>query len=341
MLSLLTLSLLLLHNALAHSGHSLEEELAQRGQWLKTRPRSIESCAEQLQKRGHLDDAITRREELLRRARLKRGIDGEQLERRDFRQYDFSHASKQKVSPKADARKLFAGSSNCVLTPEIDVLGHYIADGLVRSVIHDNQPGIPMHIDVQVINTRTCKPMPNVYLDIYQCNSTGVYSGVVAEGNGNGFADPSNIRANFGRGVQRTDANGVAQFESKFPGHYFGVANHLHVLTHKGLPKGTPPDAQGRQFVEATHNGRIFFDQSLISKVEALPPYNMNRQPLTLNHEDQAINLEAAKTDPFARYAMVGDRLEDGIVAWMSVGVDPQALHPLAYLNEGHNGNGG
>lgn len=34
-----------------------------------------------------------------------------------------------------------------------------------------------------------------------------------------------------GRGLALTDADGVAYFETNFPGHYTGRAPHIHVLT--------------------------------------------------------------------------------------------------------------
>ena len=63
--------------------------------------------------------------------------------------------------------------------------------------------------------------------DLWNCNATGVYAGIVATGNGNGLDDPTNINNTFLRGIQKVDHDGVATFESIFPGHYSGRATHI------------------------------------------------------------------------------------------------------------------
>lgn len=60
-------------------------------------------------------------------------------------------------------------------------------------------------------------------------NATGVYSGVVASGNGN-EADTTNLDNTFARGVQATDDEGVVSFDTNVPGHYTGRTNHIHVM---------------------------------------------------------------------------------------------------------------
>ena len=49
--------------------------------------------------------------------------------------------------------------------------------------------------------------------------STGVYGGVSSNGNGNSD-DLTNLDNTFLRGIVETDVNGVAQYETVFPGHY-------------------------------------------------------------------------------------------------------------------------
>lgn len=75
----------------------------------------------------------------------------------------------------------------------------------------EEQEGVPLYADIQIIDVSTCEPISDVYLDAWHgayfakhyralslnqaysiANSTGVYSGVVASGNGN-MNDASNI----------------------------------------------------------------------------------------------------------------------------------------------------
>lgn len=152
------------------------------------------------------------------------------------------------------------------------------------------------------------------------CNATGVYSGVVADGNGDGESDPDNINNTWLRGVQKTDDDGVTAFSTIFPGHYTGRATHVHVMVHAGasaLPNGT------LYSTTATHVGQMFFDQDLISKVEETSPYSANEQELTTNAEDNIMEEEAATgADPIMSYVMLGDSVEDGLLAWLAFGVD-------------------
>lgn len=62
--------------------------------------------------------------------------------------------------------------------------------------------------------------------DIWAANSTGVYGGVEANGNGNSD-DASNLDNIALRGIQQTDDDGVVQFSTIFPGHYTGRTTHI------------------------------------------------------------------------------------------------------------------
>ena len=74
--SLFAFGLLAANGVLSHPGHSVAEEAAERGHWLRTaKPRSVQSCASDLKRRGHHEQAVARRSELARLARTKRGLE--------------------------------------------------------------------------------------------------------------------------------------------------------------------------------------------------------------------------------------------------------------------------
>lgn len=193
-------------------------------------------------------------------------------------------------------------------------------------------------MDIQVIDVNTCEPVVNTMIDLWNCNATGVYSGVVSEGNGD-VSDLSNINATFLRGLQPTQYDGVAQFTTIFPGHYTSRATHIHIITHHN---GSILDNSTYIGGTVSHTGQLFFDQDLITQVEATKPYIYNEQILTSNADDHVVNFETTDTtsDPFNEYSFLGDDVEDGIFAWMRVGVDlsvQETVVPAAVYGE----NGG
>lgn len=151
-------------------------------------------------------------------------------------------------------------------------------------------------------------------IDIWSCNSTGVYSGIEAEGT---------LQDSYMRGIQQTDDEGVVQFDTVFPGHYSGRATHEHVVVTANatiLPNGT--------FTGGTvnHIGQLYFDESLRAAVELTSPYNTNTITPLSNDDDQwAVTAADADYDPFPEYIMLGDTLEDGLLMWISIGVDTTA----------------
>ena len=102
--------------------------------------------------------------------------------------------------------------------PSIDVDGE-----LIRTDIAEKEGGIPLKLDLQIIDMNTCEAMTGKYVDIWAANATGVYSGVVAWGNGNSD-DTSNMNNTFGRGLAPTDDEGVVEYNTVLPGHYIGRA---------------------------------------------------------------------------------------------------------------------
>lgn len=169
-------------------------------------------------------------------------------------------------------------------------------------------------------------------------NSTGVYGGVVGDGNGSS-ADTSNLNNTMLRGLQPTDSEGVAQSQFVFPGHYAGRATHVHVLTHIGgtiLAYGTYKGGS------ITRAGQLFFDQSLINEINSnVSPYTKNTIAIVNNSADRVFAAEtASNSDPVFDYVLWGDSVTDGIFAWISFGINPSASY-TASAAAAYGANGG
>jgi protocatechuate 3,4-dioxygenase beta subunit len=212
-----------------------------------------------------------------------------------------------------------------------DVAGEYVREDLV-----EDQPGVSLILDYQVIDIESCEPVPNVYLEMWHCNATGVYGGIVASGNGDS-TDTSNIDNTWLRGIQPTNEDGVAQFQSIFPGHYVGRTTHIHVMAHTNATLQANKTLGLENY--ASHVGQVFFDQDLISAVESVAPYSTNQQALTTNEEDGIMAQEAATegVDPIMEYTLLGDSVEDGIFGWIAFGINTTVsnrITPAVYLYE-------
>ncbi|KYK58865.1 hypothetical protein DCS_05883 [Drechmeria coniospora] len=310
---------LLASRGLGHPGHDANEERAERLGFLSSSgKRSLDHCAEKLALRGVEKRNVLRRSQRTNAARVKRSLSARDVDAALNKSHDDTSLG---YTVDTDPATLFSGNRSCVLTPEVTQGPYYVSGERVRENIVDGQDGISLFLDLQVIDVETCEPVPDVYVEIWHCNSTGVYSGVVAQGNGNS-QDASNINNTFLRGIQATDADGVANFESLMPGHYTGRTTHVHVMVHTNatLYKN---ETLGNQ-IHASHVGQVFFDQELITAIEAIEPYSSNTQQLTTNAEDSIFAQEAGTSgvDPIMQYTRLGDDLNSGIFAWIAFGIN-------------------
>lgn len=218
-----------------------------------------------------------------------------------------------------NANVLFGSDVKCVLKPEVTEGPYYVNGEFIRTDVREDQEGVTLYAELQFVDVNTCEPVDNLFVDFWHCNATGVYSGVVANGNGD-TSDASNINNTAFRGLAPTDVDGVVTFTSVFPGHYTGRTTHIHVL---GSYNGTVLKNNTYSGGVGAHVGQLFFDQALIWEVEATGAYATNTQDITRNVNDMIYNQSAATGfDPIMEYTLLGDTVEDGIFAWISVGVD-------------------
>jgi protocatechuate 3,4-dioxygenase beta subunit len=143
-----------------------------------------------------------------------------------------------------------SGQVKCVLTPEMTEGPYYIDGEKLRRDITDGKPGARLDLFLTVVNASTCRPIRGAVVDIWHCDGSGVYSG---------FGAGASSRT-FLRGVQKTNANGVAHFKTIYPGWYPGRTVHIHVKVHVGG--------------NVVHTGQLFFVDSFTDAVYRKAPYN-------------------------------------------------------------------
>jgi len=161
-----------------------------------------------------------------------------------------------------DARRTDAASVSCILTPEQTEGPYYIAGEKLRRNITDGHPGSPMQLRAFVVDATTCRPVRNAAVDIWHADAAGVYSG---------FGSGASSRT-FMRGIQRTNAKGLAQFRTVYPGWYQGRTVHIHIKVHVGG--------------NVVHTGQLYFSDSLTDAVYRHAPYSSRPTRTTRNADD-------------------------------------------------------
>ncbi|KJZ80463.1 hypothetical protein HIM_00313 [Hirsutella minnesotensis 3608] len=287
----------------AHSKRAMERcNFSPESQALRLRATARRAAtAQELRKKRGLENTIQRRGD--RESLLKWGAQSHDRTYEGF-------------NPNTPAEILFGSNTTCALVPETIIGPYYVEGELIRTDLTDGQKGVPTHLEFQFIDINTCKPIPHLIIDVWHANATGVYSGVTAKGQGG-------LDTTFGRGAQKTDYEGVVHFDTIFPGHYAGRPTHYHVMSTAGanlLPNGTFEGGT------AQHIGQTYFDESLIRNVESRLPYSLNRQPYTSNADDEWAADEATpEYDPFMKYVYLGNDVSDGLLAWITIAMDPSA----------------
>lgn len=68
-------------------------------------------------------------------------------------------------------------NETCILTEEVTA-GPYIwpESQTLRQDMTEGQAGVPMTLDIGVMDVETCEPLSDVLVDIWHCNATGSYS---------------------------------------------------------------------------------------------------------------------------------------------------------------------
>ena len=157
---------------------------------------------------------------------------------------------------------------DCVRTPSQTEGPYYFDPGEFRRDITGGLPGMPLLVSLRLVKVGSCEPVVGATVDIWHTNASGLYSGYANQG------EKGTTGETFLRGKQVTDANGVAEFETIYPGWYPTRAVHIHFMA----------------YTDEGHlvTSQLYFPDTVSEAVYRTEPYAA-RGPLPVTNNDDGI----------------------------------------------------
>jgi protocatechuate 3,4-dioxygenase beta subunit len=167
-----------------------------------------------------------------------------------------------------------------VVAPTLQEDPYFVDEKLNRSDIRSDpadktvRPGMPLRLAVKVSQLSAlgvCAPLGGAVVDLWQCDAGGRYSDVLDK---SGRFDTRGHK--FLRGHQVTNAKGLVQFTTIFPGWYPGRAVQLHLKVRTTGARRN-----------ANFSTPLYFDDALIDRMHAMSPYAVHGRRDTPNNQDE------------------------------------------------------
>ncbi|KAE8383914.1 Intradiol ring-cleavage dioxygenase [Aspergillus bertholletiae] len=236
-------------------------------------------------------------------------------------------------------------NDTCVLSPEITAGPYYWPfSQTLRQDITEDQQGLPLWLDIGVIDMATCEPLEGAMVDLWHCNATGSYSSftklspniafpeLLSEMGKNitdfevGTTDIHTDSQTWLRGMWPTDKHGMVEMKTIFPGFYTLRAIHIHVQVHTNW---TTRRNGTLMFENTVSTGQLYFDEALEGQVMSLEPYSSHTQ---INRTRNDVDMEFSKGlrngyNPVVDVVQVDSiDISKGLIGYITIGVDTSAI---------------
>lgn len=196
--------------------------------------------------------------------------------------------------------------SSCAAKADVELTQgpFWIVHELIRQNLTDKAPGVPLELNIEVIDINTCAPLPGAAVELWNCNAEGLYSGFTGFDLDKEKGDrqtkvcvqkrPHSDFTKNGpvpeacltdwltemRGIQFTDDSGVAKFHTIVPSFYAGRSPHHHFIVYEGgevkrvngikqAPITSPAHYPGKVLYKpiAKHVGQLFYPDDVVMEL--------------------------------------------------------------------------
>ena len=145
-------------------------------------------------------------------------------------------------------------------------------------------------VELRLVESGSCEPIRDAVVDIWHPDAAGQYSGY----RGPGDDGAGTLGETFLRGMQITDANGIVEFETIYPGWYPGRTVHIHIKAY----------TDQRSLVTS----QMYFPDDITDIVYLAEPYSARGPRSTRNENDSILMGNPANLALLGHVAQNGDR---------------------------------